>query len=816
MISSWFRRRPVQLLLLFVIFARVLIVGLHLARPDVSSRAAPQVPFDCAARQPTRHGPPQGDLRANLPIVTSPVAALFPELAHAPTDWRQFAPTQITATPVPGHRVTFTAVSIERDGDTTIWRGTSEISGAALVGIGSHAGWDAILTIPGADEYEIHVRGDRAAVVEKNPGRDHCGHEGEVALQADRLAASSIALPATPQAAAVESSTVSTVDVLFFYDADTLAAATARAPDGNGTSLIESILRARLALGNAVLANSGVTNLQWRYIGSCLVPAYTRTGKLTDDLNTMINPATEAGRFMIAKAVEFGADQAVLLVTGPADYSGLAFVPGHQAVVSWDAGYETLAHELAHNFGCQHDRQTDQAPDGNGLYGYGYRFTFAGRDCGDIMSYASYRFPLFSNPSLSVDLSTYVVGLPAGQVAFGVAGGQPQAADEARVLRENAATMAACRPTVLVSAPSISIQPAETSATAGESIALEVAAVGGALTYQWRKDGTLLAGANGSTYASTNATPADAGRYDCIVTNLLGTVTTSAVSLNITMAKGRTIAAAPTGGRLVNLSARAQIGTGANILIGGLAIEGGRAEILVRAIGPALGGFGVAGTLSDPQLKAYDASGKILAENDDWSTGSRAAEIASTAAELGAFALAATAKDAALLLTVDPGCYSFHVSGTNAGTGIGLLEIYLVDNPALPGRLVNLSARAFVGTDDGVLITGFVTRGGAQVLVRGIGPTLADFGVPGTVARPLLEVYAGAALTDRVQEWGTTYAQTAATALFRKVGAFPLPVDSSDSIAVLNLAGDAVRTVQIKGDDRRTGIALAEVYLVRP
>jgi len=756
---------------------------------------------------------------AALPLrpAFAPLATVLPGLPKPPTDWRYFTPAQLVVEPLPGHPVTFTATSVTRDVDSTVWAGGAGIAGSALVGVGSRDGWDAILTIPGANEYEIHVRGKRVAVIEKNPGADVCGHDGTVALAADARAGGSVAPASSTPPALADAAAVATVDVLFFYDADTLAAASARAPDGNGTSLIDSLLRARLTLCNGVLAHSGVTNLQWRYLGSRLVPAHPRSGRLLDDLNAMTDPTTDAGRFMTAEAAGCGADQAVLLVGGPADYAGLAFVPGHQAVVSWEAGYETTAHELAHNFGCQHDRQTDNAPEGNGLYGYGYRFASAGRDCGDIMSYAGYRFPLFSNPDLAVDLSTYIIGLPAGPVVFGVADNQPQAADGARLLRENAAAMADYRPAVVVAPPVLATQPVDVLVSDGGAVTLSVSAGGGGLTYQWRKNGGAIAGATGATYTVATATPTDAGNYDCLVTNALGTATSSVAALSVSAAAGRPIAAPPTaGGRLVNLSARALVGSGTDLLIGGLTIDGGRARILVRAVGPTLAHFGVTGTLGDPLLRAFDAAGHSIAENDNWSAGANAAEVAFAAAKIGATPLPAGSGDAALLLTLEPGCYTFHVMGADGGTGIALLEIYLVDDAGLPGTLVNLSARAFVGTEGDVLITGFVTQGDAQVLVRGVGPTLGDYGVPGVMASPLLEVYDGAVLRDQVRDWGTTYSAAQASALFRKVGAFPLGANTHDSVAVLDLAGGAVRTVQVKGDNRSTGVALAEVYLVRP
>jgi hypothetical protein len=135
-------------------------------------------------------------------------------------------------------------------------------------------------------------------------------------------------------------------------------------------------------------------------------------------------------------------------------------------------------------------------------------------------------------------------------------------------------------------------------------------------------------------------------------------------------------------GRLVNLSARNRVGTGADILIAGFALSGlGTKQLLIRAAGPALAGFGVSGALPDPRLEVFDAAGRSLATNDNWgvSTGAGSAVSSSSFAQVGAFPFSAGSRDAALLITLNAGAtYTVQVSGVGNSTGEALVEIYEV------------------------------------------------------------------------------------------------------------------------------------------
>ncbi|MCX6953865.1 MAG: immunoglobulin domain-containing protein, partial [Verrucomicrobia bacterium] len=125
--------------------------------------------------------------------------------------------------------------------------------------------------------------------------------------------------------------------------------------------------------------------------------------------------------------------------------------------------------------------------------------------------------------------------------------------------------------------------------------------------------------------------------------------------------------------RLVNLSARNRVGTGADILIAGFSIAGtGTQRVLIRAVGPTLASFGVSGVLADPQLELTDAAGSRIATNDNWD-----ASLAPAFTQVGAFPLPAGSKDAAVVATVTAGrSYTVQVSGLSNGVGEALVEVY--------------------------------------------------------------------------------------------------------------------------------------------
>ena len=284
---------------------------------------------------------------------------------------------------------------------------------------------------------------------------------------------------------------------------------------------------------------------------------------------------------------------------------------------------------------------------------------------------------------------------------------------------------------------------------------------------------------------------ADADTYFARVTNSAGV----AVSANATITVG--VAGQLT--RLSNLSVRASL-NGGQLLIVGFSTTGAK-DLIVRGVGPKLADFGIPNFYADPRLEIYDGAQTKKYENDNWD-----GALAPAFTSVGAFALTVGSKDAALIASVAGG-YTAQLKGT--GSGVALVEVY--DNGRLfAPRLSNVSARNFVGTGGNILIAGFTVDGpvAKTLLIRGIGPRLAGFGVNGVLADPKLELFSGPTKLAENDNWSASTG-----AFFSSVGAFALDVASKDSALLVTLPPGGY-TAQISGADGGTGEALVEIYEV--
>ena len=354
----------------------------------------------------------------------------------------------------------------------------------------------------------------------------------------------------------------------------------------------------------------------------------------------------------------------------------------------------------------------------------------------------------------------------------------------------------------------ITTAPKSQSVVAGQPLTLSAVASGSGLAFQWKKDGTTISGETSATYTIASTTLATAGSYTVTVTSPQGALTSAPAIVTIDPANP---------GRIVNLSVRTNAGTGAQILTVGFVVAGSPDKpMLIRAIGPSLTQFGVVGALADPQLQLLSGS-TVLTANDNWATpvgGGGSTAIANAFAVSGAFPLDPTSKDAALVRTMSPSPsgYTAQVTSTTS-TGIALVELYDTA-PSAGARLINVSARAQVGTGASILIAGFNINGNVpkKILLRAIGPSLSQFGVTGRLADPKLEIFDAASKSIATNDdWGGNAALATA---FTSVGAFALTGSTSfDAVLLVTLAPGSY-TAQVSGVNNTTGVALIEVYEV--
>ena len=303
-------------------------------------------------------------------------------------------------------------------------------------------------------------------------------------------------------------------------------------------------------------------------------------------------------------------------------------------------------------------------------------------------------------------------------------------------------------------APAITNQPQNRSALAGEDVSLSVNATGTGLTYQWRKDGTAIAGATEATLAFRPVQTTDSGSYTVVVTNTAGSVTSQAATLTVTpRITAPAIATAP-----LAQSIRA----------------GATATLAVTAAGTA------------PLTYQWLRNGTAIA-----------------GATQATFTLERARPS-------DRGQYS--VTITNAVGAVTSSAVELTVSPV--SRIANLSILTSLASASDNFTLGFVLGGppaGASatkpVLVRAVGPSLAPLGVAGALDDPKLELYAGQTLTTANDNWG---GDAALAGSFTAVGAFAFANAASRDAAVTARVASSNNSIKISGTG--SGLVLAELY----
>jgi hypothetical protein len=244
--------------------------------------------------------------------------------------------------------------------------------------------------------------------------------------------------------------------------------------------------------------------------------------------------------------------------------------------------------------------------------------------------------------------------------------------------------------------------------------------------------------------------------------------------------------------------------TGDNVGIGGFIITGSTPkQVLIRAIGPSLAGSGVPNVLADPVLELHGPGAFATITNDNWKQ--------TQWFEVQATGIPPTDDlESAIVATLPPGAYSAIVRGNGNTSGVGLVEVYDL-NQGVDSKLANLSTRAFVSSGDNIVIAGFMLGGNSpdnnRIVLRGIGPSLTDAGVSGALADPALELRDGnGTLLVANNDWQDNAMQAA-----ELIAAGLAPTNNLES-AIAGTLPPGLYTALLSGMNNGTGVGVVEVY----
>ncbi len=253
---------------------------------------------------------------------------------------------------------------------------------------------------------------------------------------------------------------------------------------------------------------------------------------------------------------------------------------------------------------------------------------------------------------------------------------------------------------------------------------------------------------------------------------------------------------------LLNISTRLRVLTGENALFAGFIIAGTESKrVIIRGIGPSLANAEITDPLLDPMLELHDGSEGVIATNDDWKENE--AEVSATGIPPG------DDRESSIVKVLAPGSYTVIERGKSGGTGVGVVEVYDLE-PGSQSSLANISTRGFVDTATNVMICGFIVGpgNGGRVLLRGIGPSLANAGVSSPLTDPTIELRdQNGALLRGNDNWKSTQRSDIET---------PGLAPSADSEAALvAILPPGNYTAILGGAAGGTGVGLVELYNLR-
>jgi hypothetical protein len=238
-------------------------------------------------------------------------------------------------------------------------------------------------------------------------------------------------------------------------------------------------------------------------------------------------------------------------------------------------------------------------------------------------------------------------------------------------------------------------------------------------------------------------------------------------------------------------------------MIAGFIISGNSSKaVVLRGIGPSLLPLGISDALLDPVLDLRGSNGSLIVSNDNWKDTQR------DQIEGGPFQ-PGDERESVIVATLQPGAYTSALTGKDNTTGVGLVEVY-DNNQAADSELANISTRGFVRANESVMIGGFILGGNpnsTRIALRGIGPSLSQFGLNNVLADPTLELHDanGATLVSN-DNWGD---DTVSAALLTANG---LALQDPNESGIFVLLPPGPFTAILAGKDAGIGLGLIEVY----
>ena len=205
------------------------------------------------------------------------------------------------------------------------------------------------------------------------------------------------------------------------------------------------------------------------------------------------------------------------------------------------------------------------------------------------------------------------------------------------------------------------------------------------------------------------------------------------------------------------------------------------------------------GRLLDPTLELRDSAGGLISSNDNWRDSPQAQDIIDTGIS------PSDEHEAAIVATLAPSSYTAVMRGAGNTTGIGVVEVYDLA-PDVSAQLANISSRGFVETGDNVMIGGFIAGNQAMhVMVRALGPSLTNSGVPNALADPTLELHdAEGAIIAFNNDWQDTDAVS--------IEATGIPPTNDKESAMVAILAPGNYTAIVRGQNDTSGVGLVEVY----